>query len=299
MAGETELQISTVENKILTIRNLQVMLDRDLAELYGVETKVLNQAVKRNFERFPENFMFQLTEDEANCSRSQIVTLNKSGNLRGSNVKYLPFAFTEQGVAMLSAVLKSETAVKVSIKIMEAFVAMRRFLQNNAQIFSEIDQIKRHQIESDKRIEELFEKMDKYGVEEKQGIFFQGQIYDAYSFFQKIIQKAQKEIILIDGYVDITVLDRLSKKNSNVKVTIYTLQNPKMKNPISQMDIQKFNVQYPALTVNYTTKMHDRFLIIDNSLLYHVGASLKDLGKKCFAFEILDSALIPVILQNV
>lgn len=299
MAGETELQISTVENKILTIRNLQVMLDRDLAELYGVETKVLNQAVKRNFERFPENFMFQLTEDEANCSRSQIVTLNKSGNLRGSNVKYLPFAFTEQGVAMLSAVLKSETAVKVSIKIMEAFVAMRRFLQNNAQIFSELDQIKRHQIESDKRIEELFEKMDKYGVEEKHGIFFQGQIYDAYSFFQKIIQKAQKEIILIDGYVDITVLDRLSKKNSNVKVTIYTLQNPKMKNPISQMDIQKFNVQYPALTVNYTTKMHDRFLIIDNSLLYHVGASLKDLGKKCFAFEILDSALIPVILQNV
>lgn len=299
MAGETELQISTVENKILTIRNLQVMLDRDLAELYGVETKVLNQAVKRNFERFPENFMFQLTEDEANSSRSQIVTLNKSGNLRGSNVKYLPFAFTEQGVAMLSAVLKSETAVKVSIKIMEAFVAMRRFLQNNAQIFSEIDQIKRHQIESDKRIEELFEKMDKYGVEEKQGIFFQGQIYDAYSFFQKIIQRAQKEIILIDGYVDITVLDGLSKKNSNVKVTIYTLQNPKMKNPISQMDIQKFNVQYPALTVNYTTKMHDRFLIIDNSLLYHVGASLKDLEKKCFAFEILDSALIPVILQNV
>lgn len=299
MAGETELQISTVENKILTIRNLQVMLDRDLAELYGVETKVLNQAVKRNFERFPENFMFQLTEDEANSSRSQIVTLNKSGNLRGSNVKYLPFAFTEQGVAMLSAVLKSETAVKVSIKIMEAFIAMRRFLQNNAQIFSEIDQIKRHQIESDKRIEELFEKMDKYGVEEKQGIFFQGQIYDAYSFFQKIIQKAQKEIILIDGYVDITVLDGLSKKNSNVKVTIYTLQNPKMKNPISQMDIQKFNVQYPALTVNYTTKMHDRFLIIDNLLLYHVGASLKDLGKKCFAFEILDSALIPAILQNV
>lgn len=299
MTGETELQISTVENKILTIRNLQVMLDRDLAELYGVETKVLNQAVKRNFERFPENFMFQLTEDEANSSRSQIVTLNKSGNLRGSNVKYLPFAFTEQGVAMLSAVLKSETAVKVSIKIMEAFVAMRRFLQNNAQIFSEIDQIKRHQIESDKRIEELFEKMDKYGVEEKQGIFFQGQIYDAYSFFQKIIQKAQKEIILIDGYVDITVLDGLSKKNSNVKVTIYTLQNPKMKNPISQMDIQKFNVQYPALTVNYTTKMQDRFLIIDNLLLYHVGASLKDLGKKCFAFEILDSALIPAILQNV
>ena len=295
MTETTELQITTVENKILTIRNQQVMIDRDLAELYGVETRVLNQAVKRNIERFPKSFMFQLTEEEFSVLRSQFVTSKKE--TRGGR-QYLPYAFTEQGVAMLSAVLKSETAIKVSIRIMEAFVAMRRFLQNNAQIFSEIDQIKRHQIESDKKIEELFDKMDKYGVEETQGIFFQGQIYDAYSFFQKIIQKAQKEIILIDGYVDITVLDRLSKKNPNAKVTIYTLQNPKMKNPISQIDIQKFNAQYPTLTVNYTTKMHDRFLIIDNSELYHIGASLKDLGKTCFGFELMGDAqtLITAIL---
>lgn len=299
MTDTKELQ--NIESKILTIRNQQVMVDRDLAELYGVETKVLNQAVKRNIERFPEEFMFQLTEEEAYSSRSHFVTLNVSNNKRGLNIKYLPYAFTEQGVAMLSAVLKSEQAIKASILIMKAFVAMRHFLQNNAQIFTELDQIKRHQLESDKKIEELFTKMDKYGVEQVQGIFFQGQIFDAYSFFQKLIQKAKNEIILIDGYVDISVLDRLAKKNSGVKITIYTLQNPKMKNPLTQIDIQKFNAQYPTLTVNYTTKMHDRFLIIDNQELYHIGASLKDLGKTCFGFELMNEAsvLIPTIMKNI
>ncbi len=299
MTDTKELQ--NIESKILTIRNQQVMVDRDLAELYGVETKVLNQAVKRNIERFPEEFMFQLTEEEAYSSRSHFVTLNVSNNKRGLNIKYLPYAFTEQGVAMLSAVLKSEQAIKASILIMKAFVAMRHFLQNNAQIFTELDQIKRHQLESDKKIEELFTKMDKYGVEQVQGIFFQGQIFDAYSFFQKLIQKAKNEIILIDGYVDISVLDRLAKKNSGVKITIYTLQNPKMKNPLTQIDIQKFNAQYPTLTVNYTTKMHDRFLIIDNQELYHIGASLKDLGKTCFGFELMNEAsvLIPAIMKNI
>ena len=299
MTDTKELQ--NIESKILTIRNQQVMVDRDLAELYGVETKVLNQAVKRNIERFPEEFMFQLTEEEAYSSRSHFVTLNVSNNKRGLNIKYLPYAFTEQGVAMLSAVLKSEQAIKASILIMKAFVAMRHFLQNNAQIFTELDQIKRHQLESDKKIEELFTKMDKYGVEQVQGIFFQGQIFDAYSFFQKLIQKAKNEIILIDGYVDISVLDRLAKKNPGVKITIYTLQNPKMKNPLTQIDIQKFNAQYPTLTVNYTTKMHDRFLIIDNQELYHIGASLKDLGKTCFGFELMNEAsvLIPAIMKNI
>ncbi len=262
MSDTKELQ--NIESKILTIRNQQVMVDRDLAELYGVETKVLNQAVKRNIERFPEEFMFQLNDSEFEVLRSQFVTSKNSKIEKRGGRQYLPYAFTEQGVAMLSAVLKSEQAIKASILIMKAFVAMRHFLQNNAQIFTELDQIKRHQLESDKKIEELFTKMDKYGVEQVQGIFFQGQIFDAYSFFQKLIQKAKNEIILIDGYVDITVLDRLSKKNSGVKITIYTLQNPKMKNPLTQIDIQKFNAQYPTLTVNYTTKMHDRFLIIDN-----------------------------------
>lgn len=298
MADTKEIQTLNIESKILTVRNQQVMLDKDIAELYGVETKVLNQAVKRNIERFPEEFMFQLDKVEYEVLRSQIVTSKKE--TRGGR-QYLPYAFTEQGVAMLSAVLKSNQAIQVSIQIMKVFVAMRRFFQNNAQIFTELDHIKRHQIESDKKIEELFTKMDKYGVEQVQGIFFQGQIFDAYSFFQKLIQKAQKEIILIDGYVDITVLDRLSKKNPNVKVEIYTLQNPRMKNPITQIDIQNFNMQYPQLTVNYTNKMHDRFLIIDNHELYHIGASLKDLGKTCFGFELMEDAktLIPTIMQNI
>lgn len=193
MVDKAEMEISHIENKILTIRNQQVMLDKDLADLYEVETKVLNQAVKRNIERFPEQFMFQLTEP------------------RGGR-QYQPYVFTEQGVAMLSAILKSKTAVKVSIQIMQAFVTMRHFIQNNAQLFTEINKMKKHQIEADKRIDALFTKMDKYKIENKQGIFFQGQIFDAYSFFQKLIQKATKEILLIDGYVDITVLDRLSKK---------------------------------------------------------------------------------------
>ena len=297
MSDTTELQISTIENKILTIRNQQVMIDRDLAELYGVETKRINEQVKRNIERFPERFMFQLSDVEFENWKSQFATSNSDK----MGLRRAPYAFTEQGVAMLSTVLKSETAVNVSIQIMDAFVAMRRFLQNNAQIFTELDQLKQHQIESDKKIEELFDKMDKYGVEETQGIFFQGQIYDAYSFFQKLIQKATKEIILIDGYVDITVLDRLSKKNPGVKVTLYTLQNPRMRNPISQIDIQNFNAQYPTLTVNYTAKMHDRFLIIDNKEVYHVGASLKDLGKRCVGFNIIEDAAtwIPQILANI
>ncbi len=181
---------------------------------------------------------------------SQNATSSWGGNRKSS------YAFTEQGVAMLSGVLRSETAIAVSIQIMNAFVQMRHFLQNNAEIFVELKSIRKHQIESDihqkeadKRIDELFDKMDKYAIDDRQGIFFQGQIFDAYA-------------------------------------------------KLSAMDIQKFNAQYPSLTVDYTTKMHDRFLIIDNQTLYHIGASLKDLGKKCFAFEVLESALIPSVLKN-
>ena len=309
---EKEITVqNNIERKILSIRGKQVMIDRDLAQLYGVETRALNQAVKRNIERFPEDFMFQLTFEEANSlesSRSQIVTLKENEDNRGKNIKYCPYAFTEQGVAMLSSVLRSSQAVEVNIQIMRAFVAMRHFLQSNAEIFAEINTMKKHMIESDKwqiesdlrqkeankRIDELFTLMDKYHVDEKQGIFFQGQIFDAYVKFESFIAQAQKEIVLIDGYVDLSVLERLAKKKSGVKVTIYT--DPKTK--LTAQDVQKFNAQYPTLTVKHTTKMHDRFLIIDNAVLYHVGASLKDLGKKCFAFEILDSALIALILQN-
>lgn len=294
-----EITAKTIEAKILTIRNQQVMIDRDLAELYGTETKVLNQAVKRNIERFPEDFMFQLSDEEFLVLRSQIVT--SKTETRGGR-QYLPYAFTEQGVAMLSSVLKSSTAVEVNIQIMRAFVAMRHFLQNNAQVFSEINTIKKqlldtnvHQKETDKKVEELFDLIDKYNVKDTQGIFFQGQIFDAYAKFESFIAQAKREIILIDNYVDLSILQRLAKKKKNVNVVIYT--DPKTK--LTTQDIQQFNTQYPTLTLNHTTKMHDRFLIIDQKMLYHIGASLKDLGKKCFAFEVLDASLIAHLLKNV
>ena len=285
-------KLINIENKILVIRGQQVMLDRDLANLYGVETKRLNEAVKRNKERFPEQFCFNLNKNEtlelvANCDRFE--TLKHSSSY--------PYAFTEQGVAMLSAILRSETAIKVSIDIMNAFVAMRRFLMNNSKIFTEIDSIKQHMIEadvhqkiSDQRIDTLFSLMDKYKIEDKQGIFFQGQIFDAFSKFQQLIQSAKKEIILIDNYIDLTVLDRLTKKQKGVKVTIYT----KPDTPISQLEEKKFNSQYPTLDLKFTSTMHDRFLIIDNTEIYHVGASLKDLGKKCFGFTKLEDSKIMI-----
>ncbi len=301
------LQPINIENKILVIRGQQVMLDRDLAELYGVETKRLNEQVRRNKERFPEEFYFQLTDDEQDSLRSQIATLKNpfvhptDYSLRGKHTKYRSYVFTEQGVAMLSAVLKSETAVKASILIMKAFVAMRHFLQNNAQVFAELKSMRQHQIETDvqlnetnRRIDELFDRMDKYAIDDTQGIFFQGQIFDAYAKFETFIQSATEEIILIDNYVDLSVLERLAKKQLNVNVTIYT-QHPTR---LTTQDIQTFNAQYPTLTVRPTTTMHDRFLIIDNATLFHIGASLKDLGKKCFAFEILDSSLIGAVMGN-
>jgi len=295
-----------ISDKILLIRGQYVMIDRDLAELYGVETKVLNQAVKRNIERFPERFMFQLTkEEQANVEkflRSQFVTIEITNeDLRGRHSKYLSYAFTEQGVAMLASVLKSDAAVLTSIMIIDAFVALRRFLQNNSKIFTEIDSIKKHQREYDshllehgRKIDELFDKMDRYKIEDKQGIFFQGQIFDAYAKFESFIAEAENEIVLIDNYVDLTVLERFAKKKSGVQVTIFTC--PKTR--ITPLDILKFNEQYPVLELKHTEKIHDRFLIVDNKILYHIGASLKDLGKKCFAFEILDSAWIQEIMGN-
>ena len=288
---------ATMTHLFSVIRGQQVMLDRDLAELYGVETKVLNQAVKRNIERFPENFMFQLNDTEFENWRSQFVTSNSDK----MGLRRPPYAFTEQGVAMLSAVLKSDTAVKVSIRIMNVFVSMRHFLQNNAEIFGELKSMRLHQIntdvhlnETDKKVDELFSLMDKYNIKETQGIFFQGQIFDAYAKFERFLAAAKKEIILIDNYVDLSILQRLTKKKKGVNVTIYT--DPKTK--LTAQDIQAFNAQYPTLTLNYTTKTHDRFLIIDNSTIYHIGASLKDLGKKCFCFDVLDSGYIQMILKN-
>ena len=288
------------------------MLDRDLAALYGVETKRLNEQVKRNIERFPKQFCFQLTRDELDnlkrqdSVKSQIATssdfINNMFAGQEGGTRKLPFVFTEQGVAMLSAVLKSETAIKASIQIMTVFVEMRHFLSANAQLFQRLDFIEKHQIESDvlqketdKKVDELFSLMDKYNIKETQGIFFQGQIFDAYAKFESFLAVAKKEIILIDNYVDLSILQRLAKKKKGVNVTIYT--DPKTK--LTSQDVQTFNTQYPTLTVNHTTKTHDRFLIIDNATIYHIGASLKDLGKKCFGFSILDPGFIPMILNNV
>ena len=286
----TDIQPFNIENKILLIRNEQVMIDRDLAELYGIETKRLNEAVKRNIERFPADFMFALRPSEkdelvANCDRFAVLKHSST----------MPNAFTEQGVAMLSSVLKSKTAVEINIQIMRAFIAMWRFLRSNAEIFAELKHLRQQQVNSDKRIDELFSKMEKYAIDDMQGIFFQGQIFDAYAKFEQFIQSANKEIILIDNYVDLSVLQRLAKKQKKVNVVIYTDKKTKL----TQQDIQKFNAQYPNLTLKYTNKMHDRFMIIDGKTLYHIGASLKDLGKKCFAFEILDASIIHAILANI
>lgn len=284
-----------IKNKIYTIRGVQVMLDSDLAEIYGYTTKSFNQQIKNNIERFDDDFRFQVTDKELEILRSKILTSSWGGS------RYKPYVFTEQGIYMLMTVLKGDLAVRQSKMLIRMFKEMKHFVQNNAHIFVEIDNIKKHLLESDlhqkeadKKIAEIFMLMDKYNVKETQGIFFQGQIFDAYVKFESFIAQAHKEIILIDNYVDLSVLERFAKKKKGVNVTVYTA--PKTK--ITAQDVQKFNLQYPTLTVVNTGKMHDRFLIIDQTTLYHIGASLKDLGKKCFAFEILDSSFIPAILQN-
>lgn len=283
------ITINEIESKILNIRNLQVMMDRDLAELYGVETKVLNQAVKRNIERFPESFRFQLNSKE----KDKVVT--NCDHLR--DLKFSPtnpYVFTEQGVAMLSSVLKSQTAIDVSIKIMNAFVEMRKFILTNAQVFQRLESLEIKQIVNDNKFEKIFDALDNKEKIKTQGIFFDGQIYDAYSFVIDLIRKAEKEIILIDGYIDNEVLDMLSKKQTNVNVILYTLPNAN----INKTDIKRFNNQYPTLKDKRTTKVHDRYLIIDNTELYTIGASLKDLGKKCFSFTKMEEAGLIVELLS-
>lgn len=275
------------------------MLDSDLARLYQVETKVFNQAVKRNIKRFPESFRFQITEEEYNSLRSQFVT-SKGGR------RYLPYVFTEQGIAMLSAVLRSDVAIQVSIQIMETFVEMRRYIASNELLYKKVNDLEKHFIESDiqhkafqqktdQRFKEVFDYIAQH-QESNQKIFFDGQIFDAFSLLAEIVSQANKSIILIDGYVDIGTLNILSKKKKAVDVCIYTFSNTKL----SAQDITNFNAQYPKLEVRYTRAFHDRFLILDNTKVYHIGASLKDAGKKCFGInKIEDSGVIRDILQRV
>jgi len=254
------------------------MLDSDLSELYGVEIRTLNQAVKRNKERFPEDFMFKLTKEEYEPLRSQFVTLK---NGRGKHRKYLPYVFTEQGVAMLSAVLRSKTAVEVSIKIMKAFVAMRKFLINNSHIFARLEKAEYKLIEHDKKLEIVFEALESKEQIPEQGIFFDGQIFDAYRFVSDLIRSAKKSLILIDNYIDDSVLTLFTKRKVNVKAFIFVSKITKE----IRLDIEKHNKQYPPIEIRKIKNIHDRFLIMDDQDVYHLGASLKDLGKKLFAFS--------------
>lgn len=297
-----------IKNLIYTIRGKQVMLDSDVAMLYHYQTKRINEAVKRNKERFQENFCFQLTTEEIKNIKmpnvvlnlknennwSQFATSSKSENIKHRGKKYLPYVFTEQGIAMLSGLLKNDIAVQVSINIMNAFVEMRKFLIQNGQIFERLTNIEYKLLEHDKKFNEVFNQLQ---VEEniKQKIFFEGQIYDAYSLIIDIIKKANKKILIIDNYIDDSVLKMLTKKNNNVEVVILTSD----KSNIQQIDIQKFNKEYPILKVAKTNKFHDRFIIIDNEEMYHLGASIKDLGKKCFGInKIEDVEIMEKILNH-
>lgn len=274
-----------IKSLIYVVRGQQVMLDSDLAALYQVETKVFNQAVKRNIMRFPDSFRFQVTDEEYKNLKSQIVTSNGRGGRR-----YLPYVFTEQGIAMLSAVLHSDVAIQVSIHIMTAFVEMRKFLVNNAMLFERISDVELKQSEYQKKTDERFEQVFDYIAEHeevKQKIFFEGQIYDAFSLLVKLVGGAEKSIILIDNYVNVATLNILAKKKRNVNVCIYTMRQTKL----TAADVRNFNRQYPRLDVKHTGAFHDRFLIMDDDQAYHIGASLKDAGRKCFAINQMEDKI--------
>lgn len=277
---------------IRTVRGEQVMLDSDLAQLYGVETKAFNQAVKRNESRFPERFRFRLTDDEFDSLRSQSVTSNGRGGRR-----YLPYAFTEQGVAMLSAVLRSDAAVATSIKIMDEFVAMRHFLADNAVLLERLRGIEVEQAMFEKstneRLDCVFRILE--GERERpQAIFCAGQMFDAFSLLVDLVGRAKRRIVLVDGYVDIHTLNILAKKRTGVEVKIFTSGNL-----LTQDDVDVFNAQHPRLTVHRTREFHDRFLILDETTAYHVGASLKDAGKKCFGIDLIqDESLVKTLIEK-
>ena len=288
---QNELAIEDIKNLIYTIRGKQVMMDSDVANIYHCETKYVNRVVKRNIERFPEEFCFQLNENEFEVLRCQFVTLNENG--RGQHRKYLPYVFTEQGIAMLSALLKSDVAVSVSVNIMKAFIEMRKFLMLNGQVFERLTSVEHKLLEHDKKFDEVFNQLQ---LEEniKQRIFFDGQIYDAYSIIIDIIKKANNKILIIDNYIDDSVLKMLTKKKNNVEVIILTSN----KSNIQNIDIQKFNKEYPILKIAKTNKFHDRFIVLDSKEMYHLGASIKDLGKKCFGInKIEDKEIIEKIIN--
>ena len=271
---------NNIKDKIHTIRNQQVMLDRDLAELYGVETKHINQAVKRNETRFPNDFMFQLSKEEFENWRSQFVTSNSDK----MGLRRPPYAFTEQGVSMLSAVLKSEIAVDISVKIIRAFVEMRKIINSDNALFYKIDFLEKRQIsyeiKTDTKINQILNALEDKTLKPKQGIFYNEQIFDAYVFVNDLLKLATTEIILIDNYIDETVFTIFSKY-PNIKIKIYTANITKQ----LKLDFEKYSKQYQNIELQEFKNSHDRFLILDKKDVYHIGASLKDLGKKWFAFS--------------
>jgi len=281
---QNEDEKTRIDERIFNIRGVQIMIDKDLAALYGVETKQLNRAVKRNIERFPEDFMFQLTKEE--CLRCQIGTLNPG---QGQHMKYLPYAFTEYGIAMISGVLRSETAIAANIRIMRTFANMRKMIAHDNNVIRRIEILEYHHLEmnqridrTDDRVEVILKKMEKETP--VQGIFFDGQIYDAYTFVADLIRKASRRIVLIDNYIDDTVLTILSKRMDGVEAVIYTSKVSRQ----LQLDIDKYNAQYPPVEIRTFSKAHDRFLIIDDAV-YLIGASIKDLGKKWFGFTLMEN----------
>ncbi|MFP4645136.1 MAG: ORF6N domain-containing protein [Candidatus Woesearchaeota archaeon] len=282
----TPLSTQSLKDKIHTIRGVQVMLDRDLAELYNVETRALKQAVNRNKERFPTDFMFALNEHEIEYMVSQSVIPSKQ-HLGGAK----PFAFTEQGVANLASVLTSDKAIQMNIEIMRAFVEMRKFLANNAGIFQRLDKLELKQIEHDKNFEHVFEAIEDKQLQPQQGIFYNGQVFDAHKFASDLVRTAQHSIILIDNYVDDTTLSILAKRKKTIPATIYTKNITKQ----LKLDVKKHNEQYQAVQLKEFKDAHDRFLIIDNTTVYHIGASLKDIGKKWFAFSKMEKSAMEMI----
>jgi len=281
MANELKiLDEDRIKSRIFNLRGLHVMLDRDLAELYEVETRRINEQVKRNIKRFPSDFMFQLSKKEyANLMSQSAISRSEWGGTRK-----MPLVFTEQGVATLSGVLNSDKAIEINIQIIRAFVAIRRFLAANARVFYRLDNVEKKQLEHDRKFEQVFDAIESKDIKPEKGIFFEGQVFDAYRFVSDIIRSAKKSIILIDNFIDDSVLTLFNKRKRDVEVKIFTKDVSKQ----LKLDLKKYNLQYPPIDIIKFKDSHDRFLIIDNKEVYHIGASLKDLGKKWFAFSKFD-----------
>lgn len=290
MSKDLKISNEHIENRIFVFRNTPVMIDKDLAEMYQVETKVLNQAVKRNIERFPEAFRFKLNDFEklelvTNCDRFELLKHSTNN----------PYAFTEQGIAMLSAVLRSDIAIKVSIQIINAFVQMRKVVNFHAYLLQRIEGVERKQIESEIKFEQVFKALESNKEIPPQGVYFEGQVFDAYELSSKIIRSAKESIVLIDNYIDENAITQLAKKAKGVKVLLLT---KKTTNQLV-LDVKKANEQYGDFDVKQFTSSHDRFLIIDGKDIYHLGSSLKDLGKKLFAFSQMDKNSVAIIINEI